>query len=308
VRVFITGASGFIGGALAARLRAAGHEVGGMDRVADPARGVVAGDVAVPGPWQAATAGADVVVHTAADLSPRTVRPDAMWRVNVLGTKHALDAAQAAGARRFVHLSSVTVFGTRFPDGVDETHPVASFGLPYADAKIASEQHVLQAHAEGRVAVTVVRPGDVYGPGSHAWAVRPVQLMRARRFVIPDGVFSPVHVDDLTAGLAAAADAPAAAGQVITLSGGVGVPNREFFAPYAEAAGRRLVVAPWPVVRVLARVPGNEEANPRAADYLHRRGTYAIAKAGRLLGWRPQVPLAAGQQRTLAWLRERRLV
>jgi nucleoside-diphosphate-sugar epimerase len=94
----------------------------------------------------------------------------------------------------------------------------------------------------------------------------------------------------------------------VTLSGGVGVPNREFFTPYARAVGRRLPVAPWPVVRALAALPGSEDANPRAAAYLARRGTYAIATAERLLGWRPVTPLAVGQERALAWLRERRLV
>ncbi len=311
-RVFITGASGFIGRAVAARFRAAGDVVRGVDLRADPAAGVVAGDVREPGAWQREAAGCDVVVHTAADLSGRTTRVHDFWTINVLATKHALDAAVAGGAR-FVHVSSVAVFGDRFPDGVDETHPVFPIGLPYADMKIASEQVVLQAHAEGRAAVTVVRPGDVYGPASAAWAVKPVDLIRKRRLVLPaGGIFSPVYIDDLAAGLHAAATAEQAAGQVFVLAGGIGVRNEDFFRPYFEALGMRVTAVPPRVARALARVnallPGDQEANPRSADFLSRRGTYSIAKARSVLGWSPAMPLEEGQRRTIAWLRERGMV
>lgn len=315
--VFITGASGFIGHALASLYREAGATVRGMDLHADPAHDVVAGDIAVPGPWQDHAAGCDLVVHTAAVVSLRLRDPDGVWRANVLGTEHAVQAAERAGAERFLHFSSVTVFGMDFPDGTDERHPVRTTGVPYPDTKIASEQLVLQAHLDGRVPVTVVRPGDVYGPRSRAWAVQPVELMRARRFVLPAGgrgVFSPVYVDDLVRGVVAAAATPAAAGQVFTLSGGVGVPNREFFGHYADALGVRLPTVPVAVARGAAAVvdrldrKGTGDLNPRAVDYLMRSGTYSIAKAERVLGWRPKVPLATGMERTLAWLRAEGLV
>jgi len=316
VRVFITGASGFLGRALAAHHRAAGWEVRGMDLAADAANDVVAGDVARPGPWQEHAAGADVVVHTAAVVSLRLERPEQVWEANVLGTKHALDAAVRAGARRFVHFSSVTVFGFAFPDGVDETYAVRPTRVPYPDTKIASEQLVLQAHAEDRAQVTVVRPGDVYGPGSRAWAVLPVELLRRRQFLVPPGTFSPVYVDDLVAGVAAAATSDAAAGQVITLSGGEAIANERFFRPYADALGVPLPVLPAGVAKLAARAgqalgrfqPGDTDVNPRAMAYLTRSGTYSIARAERLLGWRPQVPFADGMPRTLEWLRERGLV
>src|SRR4051794_27356750 len=117
MKVFITGASGFIGRSLAERYAAEGHAVRGMDLQADPARDVVAGDVAVPGPWQAHAAGCDAVIHTAAIVSLRLERPDEVWRANVVGTVNALEAAECAGAR-LVHFSSVTAFGFDFPDGV----------------------------------------------------------------------------------------------------------------------------------------------------------------------------------------------
>lgn len=314
MRVFITGASGFIGRALRERLAADGHEVLGCDLVPDLQRGVVAGDVGEPGAWQDHAAGCDVVVHTAATVSLRLERPEEFWKANVLGTHHALEAAQRAGAR-FVHFSSVTVFGFDFPDGVDERYPVHNTYVPYPDSKIAAEQVVLQAHLEGRVRCTIVRPGDVYGPGSRAWATIPATLIRARRFTLPGagrGIHSPVYIDNLLDGVVLAASRAEAVGEIFNLSDGIGVPCRDFFAPYAELVGRRLITLPTPVAltaatairRVAQLFPGDNEINAASARYLLRRGTYANDKARRVLGWEPRVGLADGLERTVSWLRD----
>lgn len=315
MRVFITGASGFIGRALCERYAADGHEVRGCDLVSDPDRDVVGGDVAEPGPWQDHAAGCELVIHTAANVSLRLERREQMWRANVLGTANALEAAQRAGAQRFVHFSSVTVFGLEFPDGVDERYPVHNTFIPYPDSKIASEQVVLQAHLDGRVPCTVLRPGDVYGPRSRAWALVPAELMRRRRFMLPGrgkGIHSPVFIDNLVDGVALAAVSSEAAGQVFTLSDGIGVPCREFFEPYAKLIGRRLVALPTPIVLGAAAVAqrlarfesGDNDVNPEATRYMLRRGTYSIDKARKVLGWEPRVGLHVGLERTIGWLRE----
>lgn len=315
MRVFITGASGFIGRALRERYTADGHQVLGCDLVADPERQIVAGDVAEAGAWQDHAAGCELVIHTAADVSFRLEHSERIWRANVLGSANALTAAERVGAQRFVHLSSVTVFGMDFPDGVDERYPVHYTFVPYPDSKIASEQVVLQAQLEGRMHCTVVRPGDVYGPRSRPWAVIPTELIKARRFTLPAsgrGIHSPIYIDDLVDGIVLAAASEEAAGQVLTLSGGVGTPCREFFGPYAELVGRRLITLPSPIVLGAAGVvqhvarltPGNNEINMGSARYMLRKGTYSIPKARDMLGWEPKVGLSEGQGRTIDWLRE----
>jgi nucleoside-diphosphate-sugar epimerase len=161
----------------------------------------------------------------------------------------------------------------------------------------------------------VVRPGDVYGPHSRAWATVPAELIRQRRFVLPGlgrGIHSPVFIDNLVDGVVLAAASPDAAGQVFTLSDGIGVPYREFFAPYAELIGRRLVLLPTPVAlgaaavvqRVARLQAGDNEVNPGSARYLLRRGTYSIEKARKVLGWEPRVGLQVGLERTVGWLGE----
>jgi nucleoside-diphosphate-sugar epimerase len=207
------------------------------------------------------------------------------------------------------------VFGVDFPDGVDERYPVHNTYVPYPDTKIASEQVVLQAHLDGRVACTVVRPGDVYGPRSRVWAVIPAELIRARRLMLPGGgrgIHSPVYIDNLVDGVVLAAASADAIGQVFTLSDGIGVPYREFFAPYAELVGRRLMTVPTPVALAAATVvqraarlaPGDNDINRASARYFLRSGTYSNAKARSVLGWEPRVGLEEGLNRTIAWLRE----
>ena len=315
-RICITGASGFIGRVLAEHWRATGAEVVGVDRVEDPERGVVAGDVSQPGAWQRSAEGCDLVVHTAA-LVGMPSDESGFWEVNVRGTRLALEAARDAGARRFVHLSSVVTFGLDFPDNVDERWPVHPTGVAYADTKIAAEQVVLQAHSAGEAQVTVIRPGDVYGPGSRPWTVMPVELLKGRRFALPArgrGIHSPVYVDDLANGIIAAAGADTAAGEVITLSGGVGVETRDFFRYYARMLGRdgvptvptSIALAAAAAQDQVSRLRGRvNEVTPNGVRYLaQRRGTYGIAKARELLGWTPAVGLDEGMSRTEGWLRD----
>ncbi|MGH2953911.1 MAG: NAD-dependent epimerase/dehydratase family protein [Solirubrobacterales bacterium] len=319
-RVCITGASGFIGRTLAGAFRERGAEVVGVDRAADPEAGVVAGDISSPGPWQGVAEGCETVVHTAA-LVGMPIDDSGFWEVNVRGTRLALEAARDAGAQRFVHLSSVVTFGLDFPDGVDESWPVRTTGVAYVDTKVAAEQVALQAHAAGEIEVTVIRPGDVYGPGSRPWTILPLELIRGRRFALPArgrGIHSPVYVDDLIDGIIRASEAERASGRVITLSGGVGVETRDFFADYARMLGRRRVPAvPTPLALAgaalqvrIARARGKvTELTPDGVRYLAlRRGTYGIATARELLEWAPAVPIDEGMARTEAWAREQGLL
>lgn len=301
----VTGAAGFIGSPLVAALTQAGWDARGIDRPD--------GDIREPGGWQRTFDGVDVVVHTAARVGMPAPRPHQdFWEVNVAGTHQVLRAASLAGVRRVVVLSSVVVFGLDFPDGVDETFPVRPTGVPYVDTKIAAEQVALAAHARGDVEVVVLRPGDVYGPGS-IWVTQPLRLLARRAFVVPStGVFSPVHVDDLVRGILAAATGPAAGGQVLTLSGGVGVPAGEYFGPLGDLLGRRVPRLPVPLLLAAAGAQAGAAAvvrrsvtlSPDAVRYVGlRAGTYSIDRARDVLDWAPRVTLAEGMAQVGSWAR-----
>jgi len=314
-RVFITGANGFIGRALARRYRGYGAEVCGVDMSADPAWNVVAGDVREVDRWRKHLDGADLVIHAAAVVS--MVAPmRAAWEVNCNATRRLLTACREVGVSRFVHVSSVAAFGFDFPDGVDESWPLITNGNSYTDTKITGEHTILAAHASGELACTIIRPGDVYGPASRAWVVVPLQMMKSRQFILPDngrGVFSPIYIDDLVDGLVLAAGREEGAGQIFTLAAGTGVTCAEFFGHHWRWLGKQGSIPSLPgTIAVglaeaggrLARLMGRStELGRGAIGLMSRRGTYSIDKARRLLGFEPKVDLAEGMRRSEAWAR-----
>ena len=314
-RVFITGANGFIGRALAQRYRGYGAEVCGVDFSADPAWNVAAGDLREIDRWRAQLAGADLVIHTAAVVSQVAPMRSA-WEVNCHATRRLLTACREAGVSRFVQFSSVAAFGFEFPDGVDESYPLITNGNSYTDTKITGEHTVLAAHAGGELDCTIIRPGDVYGPASRAWVVIPLQLMKSRQFILPDGgrgIFSPIYVDDLIDGVVLAAGLKQGAGQIFSLTSGAGVTCAEFFGHHWRWLGRQgsipslpkgLAIGMAETVGKLVRLAGRETEMGRGAiGLLSRRGTYSIDKARRQLGFEPKVDLAEGMRRSEAWAR-----
>ncbi len=313
-KAFLTGANGFIGRALVERLRALGAEVAGVDLQLGDDPAVVQGDVTAPGAWQDLLAGCDLVVHTAAVVGMYS-SPRGYWEANVVAPRLVLDAAAAAGVARFVHLSSIVVFGFDFEGQVDERTPVRPNGVHYVDTKIASEQVVLAAHASGEIPCTIVRPGDVYGPRSRPWTLEPVRLLKAGQMVLPGGgrgMHSPVYVDDLVEGVLRAATVPEAAGRIFTITGPEHVSIGEFIGHYSRMLGRDSPRALPPsvartgarLVDAVARLRGvRNELTPAAVDYFMRRGTYSIANAREVLGYEPAVGVVEGMARTEEWLR-----
>ena len=176
---------------------------------------------------------------------------------------------------------------------------------------------MLQAHAAAEIECSIVRPADVYGPGSRPWTVLPVEMMRSGQFLLPEsgrGIFSPVYVDNLVDGLEAVASNEAASGQVFILGDGVGVTTAEFFGHYARMLGRGPVrTLPTPLAEGIAGLVGavlgalgrETEVSAETMRMLARRGTYSIGKARRVLGFEPKIDLAEGMQRTERWLADR---
>jgi nucleoside-diphosphate-sugar epimerase len=315
-RVFVTGANGFIGRAVMTRYRALGAEVCGVDMTADAAWDVVAGDIADAGSWQAHARGADAVVNTAAVVS-NTAPRELYWRISVNGVRRALDAAIAAGAKRFVQISSCAAFGKQFPSDVDETYPVAAAtGRNYDDAKGGSEHPALAAHAAGEMACTVIRPGDVYGPGSRPWVLIPLEtIATSSAFLLPahgKGILSPIYIDDLVDGIVLAAGSSTAAGHIFSLTGGRGVTCEEYFSYHWRWAGKTgkprsystaTVTRLAQLASVIRRALGQKsEAGPEALALLSKPGTFSIEKARRTLGYQPKISLEEGMRRTEAWL------
>lgn len=315
--VFITGANGFIGRALAARYRALGAEVRGMDLNADLKNGIVAGDLTRPETWAKHAKGCDLFINTAAVVS--TNAPWQLYRdVTIQGVRNSLDVAIASGAKRFVHYSTVATLGFEYEGDADEKTPVIiGEDYRYGVAKGASEHVVLAAHAAGEIACTIVRPGDVYGPGSRAWLVVPLDMCRKGMMTLPAngmGRFSPVYIDDLLDGTMLAAGMETGIGQIFHISGGYSLTCKEFFSHHWRWAGRSgsircvptsVAIALTGAIQKVNQLLGRQdETGPDAMYMLARKGGYSIAKARALLGYTPKTSFAAGIKKSETWLRE----
>lgn len=300
----ITGGGGFIGQALAERLAARGDVVRGLDlvataqpRYAELGGELVVGDVCDPDAVASFVDGLDDVVHTAA-----IVRESGEWaefeRVNVDAPRLVAEQARAAGVDSMVHVSSVMVHGFDFPDGVPEDGPLDGAGNPYCDTKVRSEEAVLAVHEPGTFDVFVVRPGDVYGPGSQPWTIRPVELMQAGLWATLTGADQPLHnhvyIDNLVDGLLLVW-ASGRSGEPFTITDGARTTTADFFGRYAEMLGIELP-------SVAGEVAVELGTDPEAVRYLLRHATYGIEKV-RSLGYEPAVDLDEGMARTEAWLR-----
>lgn len=316
--VLVTGAGGFIGAALARHLAERGIEVLGVDLRGDGER-VRAADVGRPEEFADLLGRAHTVVHAAA-LVTNALDDDEMWRANVLATRNLAVAAARHGVRRFVQVSSIVVYGNAARGELDEEYPVHAHGGSYVLTKLAAEHAVLAAHAAHGLEFAIVRPGDVYGPGSRPWVIEPIGLVKNRQFLLPangEGCFRPVYVDDLVRGIAAAALSPAAANGIFNLSCEGFVTTREFFAHHHRWLGRSgplclptavawsLAESTFRAKRLLGR---RSEGSGASILQLTSRAWFSIRKAGELLDWRPEVGLEDGMRRSENWAREKGLL
>ncbi len=172
MRVLVTGATGFVGPHVVARLLARGHRPVALVRPGRPVAGlapgveIAEGDLSRPETLRRACTGVEAVVHVAARQGYWARNNAVQWETNVVGTTNLLAAARAAGVRRFVHVSSIATIGcTRVPAVLDENGPgnMGEVGIHYVDSKIEAERRVLQAGRQG-LDVVVLCPAGIAGP------------------------------------------------------------------------------------------------------------------------------------------------
>jgi nucleoside-diphosphate-sugar epimerase len=247
MRAFVTGATGFLGGRLAAKLRARGDEV--IALVRDPERGarldaeLVQGDLSDRARLAEQMRGSDAVFHAAAMYEigiPPSRRP-AMFEANVRGTEHVLDAAVDARVRRIVYVSTINAFGNTRGRVVDETagRVDPAYVSTYDETKYLAHEAARERIARG-APVTIVQPGAIYGPGDHSELG--AQLDRARRgrllfLALADVGVNAVHVDDAADGILLAHDR-GRPGEPYVLGGEITM-LRDLVETISRLAGRR---------------------------------------------------------------------
>lgn len=315
MKIFLTGGSGFVGGAVIAALRER-HEIHAMSR-SEASDAAIAASGARPVRSALGSVlidqlrGCAAVIHAAAfvaDWGPWSV----YRRVNITGTEQLLDAARKAGVRRFVHVGTeAALFHGQHLREVDETYPLALRSpFPYSQTKAWAERAVRRANAPDKGFETIViRPRFVWGPGDATLAPALKTMVETGRFAWIDGgraLTSTTYIGNLVHGLALALtrgrageayfvldDGPAVAFKPlitgIMATYGVTMPERSLPGSVARTAAFVLEKT-WR----LFNLSGAPPLTRFAANLMSRDCILIDRKARMEMGYQPPVPRDAG--------------
>lgn len=297
LKLAVTGGTGFVGGRLLELALAAGHDIRALTRRPQPVReGVswVEGALDKPDSLDRLVEGADAVIHVAGVINARDAT--GFEAGNVTGTAAIIAAAEKAGIKRFVHVSSLAA-----------REPKLSL---YGSTKAGAEALV----AASSMSTAIVRPPAVYGPGDRE--MLELFRMAKRGFVLlpPHGRLSVIHADDLARLLLALADTAAPKGLLVEPDDGRhgGWDQEEFGQAVGKALGRRVLTfsAPRAILTLgthIDRLVRREKAKltaDRVAYFCHPDWTVDPGRGAPERLWRPQVDTEQGLAETARWYRQ----
>jgi len=311
----VTGASGFVGQALMAKLLSCQHDVHAVFRSLDKNAPVLAraaqtfsvGDILLGANWDSALAGVDCVVHCAARAHVMNeIETDALaaYRgINVTGTRQLAEQAAKMGLRRLVYLSSIKV-------DVEQTVSADCFVSqnntktedPYAISKWEAEQALHEVSAETDLEVVIIRPPLVYGPGVKGNFLSMLNWL-SRGVPLPLGAIrnqrSLVGIDNLVDLILTCMDHPAAANQTFLVSDDEDLSTTELLRRLGAALGKpaRLLPIPAPLLELAAQLAGKQAIAERLLGDLQVN----ISTTKNILEWAPPVSINDGLEKTAEW-------
>ena len=322
----ITGATGLLGSHIVEQLRKRGQPVRVLvrptsDRSWLETQGVefVEGDITDPASLERACRGCDVVYHAAAKVGDWGPWAE-FQRITIDGTRNVCEAAIAAGVRRLLHISSVSVFGyyTK-PQTIDETYPIGYRLYKwayYSRSKIEAERIVWNYHQTGKIEVTVIRPAWIYGERDRATIGRLVAMIQKGKAKIlgrGDNRLNVIYAGNIAEAAITAADLPETNGEIYNCSNDGVITQQEYFDLLAKALGAPPVKrrVPYRVAYFagfvleclghLFRTKSPPFVTRYAVWLMGRRSYFSADKARRELNWQVTTTYDAGVPRTIRW-------
>lgn len=310
--ILVTGATGFVGQALIRRLANSPHPTRVVaalrtEKSNDWPEGVstaIVGEIDDQTNWASVLPGVEAVVHCAARvhmMNDTATDPMAEFRrINLHGTLNLARQAAKAGVKRFVFVSSIKVNGeATLAEQAFTADDQPRANDPYGISKMEAEAGLRQLAEETGMAVVIVRPPLVYGPGVKANFAAMMRIL-AKGLPLPLGAVtanrrSLVAVDNLADLLATCIAHPAAANQTFLASDGEDLSTRDLFSRMGTALGKpaRLIPVPTSLLQLGAWLLGKRNVAQRLLGSLR----VDITKTRQLLGWTPPLSVDEGLRR-----------
>jgi len=329
MKVLITGGTGFIGSRLAYRCKERGDDVVILAQVNTPAEKenaerlesegftVVIGGVGDRDKVDRAVDGCDVVFHLAAAQHEANVPDQHFWDVNVEGTRNLLEASVSAGVSRFVHGSTIGVYGVEMQGELSETSPLKPDNI-YGVTKKAGEELVLSY--KDRLPVAIIRISETYGPGDRRLLKLFKGIKNRKFFVIGDGKnkHQLIYVDDLIDGMFSAAEKQEALGEIFVIAGSEILTTEEMVKTVADTLGvaeLKFKAPMWPfyvlavlMEKTLRPLGIQPPLHRRRLDFFKKTLYFSPAKPAERLGFHAKTTFQRGAAETAAWYRENKLL
>jgi nucleoside-diphosphate-sugar epimerase len=318
--ILVTGATGFLGTALVTELVKQQQPVRILARDAEKARAqfgdavtVITGEITDQQQVQRAVDGITTIYHLVGRLYHPSVPTELYHQTHVEGTRILLEACrEQSQIQRIVHCSTTGVHGVTGNTPAAENAPYAPTN-PYEVTKLESELLALKFHHEYGLPVSVVRPGLVYGPGDLHLLGFFSSIRKGLFRVIAGGkaLLHPIYIDDMTAAFLLCGERTEAIGRSYNIAGERPVTIRELATAIAHSLDKELPGGSIPLwlanlaSDIFALVPsmrGERAPLTRSrVKFLTNSRVYDCRRAQTELGFKAQVDLAEGMQRTAAW-------
>lgn len=316
-RILVTGATGFIGRRLAQRFaQEEGAQVTGVSRrpeQGDPLQevGVVyqQADMADFAAIDRIVEGQEIIFNLA--VAPGNSSEEVAQRLNVAAVEYLVRAAAQAGVQRVVHFSSIAAYGPPSDPVITEAMALDSEQpARYGRTKALGDMRALQVGEEAGQDVTVIRPGQVYGPRGRSWTINLFKLVkRGVPVILGDGTghAHPIYIDNLVDGLILVAKRQEAAGEAFNFVDQP-LPWREFLGYYGAMCNKQPRRLPLFLGRILVGLVkpfiGRTESTDALLSFYTNKSVYSMDKAMQLLAYRRRIDFESGMATTEAWLRE----
>ena len=308
MKCFVTGSAGYIGSSIVKRLTNMNHDVIGLFHQSYPKESMknatyIQGDITDKESFSSAIDDVDIVFHCAAKVQDYGSKK-LFYDVNVKGTQQLVEAFKETNIDQFIYLSHLPY----------ESSASKSF---YSQTKQIAESFLLKTYNETGFPVTIIRPGNVYGPGNSIWVCRPLEAIRKNRLLLVNngmGIFLHTYIENLLDAIALCMKNPDTIGKIITVTDGDNTTTWNIYfndlaailgkRPITKNLSKRSAILLGYVMKTLLPPLGIPPIiTPFAVEILTNTKTYDLQETQQIIDYKPKITYREAMKQIETWIK-----